>query len=63
MNTKLVLMPICVPDSDHCWDGDVPCSHFDNEGGHSKCELGFYIEHTKGYPKKPDACKNLKSQE
>lgn len=38
-----VLFPVEVPDSIYCWEHskmDSPiCDHFDNEGGHSFCNL------------------------
>ena len=44
MGKKIVSYPIKVPDGKFCWDRNPPyeiCEHFDNEGGHSVCELGF----------------------
>ena len=45
MNKKVVLYPITVPVGKFCSEGKPPytiCEFFDNEGGHSKCELGLY---------------------
>jgi hypothetical protein len=44
MKRKVVLQPITVPAGDYCWEFKVmgSCQYFNNEGGHSKCELGFY---------------------
>lgn len=38
---KIVLLPIEVPDNSFCWNGINSCEHFDNYGGHEKCELGI----------------------
>ena len=40
-NTKVVSLPITVPVSNYCWDGKVVCDYYDNEGGGSRCLLGF----------------------
>lgn len=45
MAKKIVSYPITVPDGKFCWDRNPPydiCEHFDNEGGHSVCELKFF---------------------
>ena len=62
---KTVLMPIEVPVGDFCWkccgDDSVICQHFDNEGGHPHCELGFFNRETtpEGYVRKPTKCAEL----
>lgn len=63
MSTKIVLKPIIVPDGDYCWqfDGDNPiCEHFDNEGGHNTCDLGYDLDGgitNGGVPKNPKCAK------
>jgi len=66
---KKVNYPITVPSSKFCWEfGGAPysiCSHFDNEGGHPQCSLGFFIDdtHCNKDPKgvnKAKECLNLK---
>lgn len=48
----LVNYPIRVPSGVHCWEfsgkGEI-CEHFDNEGGHNSCTLGFYLEKTDAF--------------
>lgn len=42
----IVNFPITVPSGVHCWEYGGRreiCEHFDNEGGHPHCELGFYL--------------------
>lgn len=41
---KEVVWPIKVPVGKYCWDYELSgsCDYFDNEGGHSSCELGFH---------------------
>lgn len=39
MYSKTVALPIEVPVGSYCWDGRSICSHFNNEGGYSRCEL------------------------
>ena len=60
-----VLYPIVVPNGKYCWDGITPCDHFDNEGGCSNCNLGFYpLENSsEGFVLKPDQCLELKEKE
>jgi hypothetical protein len=65
MTTKTVLMPIKVPKGEHCWDNSITwggiCPHFDNEGGHPTCDLGFDLPvHSNNGVKKPKECLNLK---
>ena len=63
MSKKVVLYPITVPDGDYCWPwkaDSCSCEHFDNEGGHSTCELGFWeLKDTKQGVLKPEACRKL----
>jgi len=58
---KVVSLPIVTPDNDCCWDGKSPCDHFDSEGGHYTCDLGFWInkQSKEGYPLKPLECQKL----
>lgn len=61
-----VLLPIEVIAGDYCWDydsGDSSCDHFNNEGGHSICDLDFRYLNDSVRVLKPDACKLLKVQE
>lgn len=64
---KIVLMPITVPEGKYCWEYApmyAICGNFDNEGGHPKCELGFYpLERAITGIFKPDECNDLKSIE
>lgn len=39
---KTVLMPIRVPVGDCCFGGGRCCGSFDNEGGCSSCDRGFF---------------------
>ena len=63
---KIVLLPIEVPDTDHCWDnhGNI-CEHFDSAGGHPRCEYGLSVYLTylpEGGVKKPKECCVLKEK-
>ena len=45
MGSKVVLLPITVPEGDLCICPDGAhyiCEHFDNTGGHAHCDLGFW---------------------
>ena len=62
---KTIQIPIQVPSGDYCCNGpDLEiCEHFDNEGGHPKCELGHVLEgygfltyDSKGQVKKLENC-------
>lgn len=59
---KNVLLPISVSYGGYCWGYGRICSHFDNEGGHPKCEMGFdNLKYDKnGNVPKPLKCKELK---
>ena len=62
---KIVLMPIKVPNNKYCWGSDsgqpLICTHFDSEGGHPTCSLGFDLPIYCGNDVlKPRECKNLK---
>lgn len=64
MDKKTVLYPIEVPEGKFCWpQGDNSCDHFDNEGGHSVCELdlGDLKDVAEGTLKAPK-CAALKGQ-
>ena len=59
--TKIVMMPIRVPDCDYCWEPRAPhriCGNFDNEGGHPRCamNLGTIEYDDAGGVKKPAEC-------
>ena len=58
-----VNFPIYVPDSDYCWQyitTDIICEHYNNEGGHSTCDLNFYgLKKTKYGVLKAPKCANL----
>lgn len=42
-NYKTILLPIEVPNGKYCWQGQMPCEYFDNEGGHGRCTIpGLY---------------------
>ena len=63
-NTMKVAYIITVPDGDFCWDyHNGSCYHFDNEGGHPSCDLGFDLlddlKYGKNGVEKPTKCKNL----
>ena len=62
---KKVLLPISVPFGDFCWGEGRICGHFDNEGGHPSCSLGFFPLHSdgKGRVEKPTKCRDLKDVE
>ena len=59
---KIVMMPIEVPIGDFCWQGQTPCEHFDNEGGHGSCMLGMYVENDRmtHFTTKSKQCKGFK---
>ena len=61
MAYKIVLKPIRVSAGKYCWEnkfnGDI-CDHFDNEGGHDRCSVGYYIEND-GLHLKPKKCLEL----
>ena len=60
---KTVLLPIKVPPGRLCWDGhNLICEHFDNEGGHGRCDLniGSLKRGKLGYYHKPKECLDLK---
>lgn len=61
---KVVCLKIKVPDSIHCWSGNVVCEHFSNEGGHGTCDLGIgFIKKDKyGHYLKPKKCLELKGE-
>ena len=64
-----VLLPIRVPEGKYCWfhcnealeDGRI-CEHFNNEGGHNTCEIGFSLpwKSERCGVLKPEACLKLK---
>ena len=60
---KQVNFVIEVPEGDFCY-GDGACEYFDNEGGDTRCELGFYgLERDKDLRVlKPNKCKELKEK-
>jgi hypothetical protein len=60
---KIVSLPIEVSDSDYCWDGKTICTHFDNEGGHGRCDfnIGLLKSDKTGYYPKPEECLGLKA--
>lgn len=62
-NYKSVLMPVKVPAGTFCFDKWATCGHFDNEGGHPVCGLGFFpLDYTKESDvPKPKECLRLKS--
>jgi hypothetical protein len=64
----MVLLPIVVPIGNYCWDATV-CPHFNNEGGHPKCDLKLDYKDTlglkynnQGKVEKPDFCLKLEVQ-
>ncbi len=68
-----VLYPIEVPNGIYCWEHDVMyggvCEHFDNEGGHPKCDFGFMsdtaycsLERTEKGVLKPPICLSFMRQ-
>ena len=60
---KHVNLRILVPSGKYCWDGAEICEHFDNEGGHSTCNLRFYDqgEDKAGHVLKDEKCLNLEA--
>ena len=61
---KIVNYPIKVPDSDYCWDSKTICQFYDNEGGHSSCDLYFFglkDERKTGYVLKAPKCQCLET--
>ena len=61
MRKIVVLYPITVPDGRYCWKYPrSSCEHFDNEGGHSTCDLDFDIgKNTKEGVLKAKECMEL----
>lgn len=67
MRTTIVYLPITVPDGKYCFGVDEDdvyvCEHFDNEGGHERCMVGFHLPHqcrdAQGNVLKPAECLNL----
>jgi hypothetical protein len=60
---KTVLLPIQVSEGEYCWGYGKICNHFDNEGGHPTCKLGFDVDIDKdGHVKKPKECSELKEK-
>ena len=62
---KEVNLLITVPKGKYCWEYLPPyalCEHFSNEGGCSRCDLGFYPLETKDREGvlKPKVCGRLK---
>jgi len=55
---KRVLMPITVSNTDYCWGQLRICGHFDNEGGHPRCDLNVDVLRydKEGYVPKPQKC-------
>jgi hypothetical protein len=67
MAKKTVLYKIKVPDGKYCWEHLPPheiCEHFNNEGGHSECELGFcgLKDIDEGVIKSPECSKLQKAE-
>lgn len=61
-NFKNVILPINVPVSDYCWDGEFICEFFTTEEyDYGVCKLGFYVGEAdkQGRKPKPDNCKEL----
>ena len=59
---KEVVLPIKVPSGKYCWEHHISgtCNYFDNEGGHSSCELKFHCQKdTKQGVLKDPACAAL----
>lgn len=59
---KIVNYPITVTSGDFCWNytpTDI-CGFFDNEGGHSTCELGFDVYDTRKGVRKAKNCRDFK---
>ena len=61
-NYKMVAMPIRVPAGHFCFDDLACCGHFNNDGGHPTCTVGFYpLDYNEqGYVSKPRGCLWLK---
>ena len=65
---KKVLLPIEVCVGDYCWGGKAEgetriCPHFDNEGGHATCDMGFILKSDKtGQVPKPEKCLRLSEE-
>lgn len=61
---KTVSLPIQVTKGKYCWLRKPPytlCEHFDNEGGHQTCDLGFCgLEDTADGVLKSPKCNELK---
>jgi hypothetical protein len=59
-----VSYPIEVPSGPYCWQYFPPyeiCEHFDNEGGHGRCELNLGdLKEAKNGTFKADLCIKLK---
>jgi len=65
MGYKLVKHIIKVPLGHHCWSwtgrGTI-CGYFDNEGGHSTCDLGFSpLKDSTDGVLKPSECDELEN--
>ena len=60
---KIVMLPVEVPEGNHCWNGVVCCGYFDNEGGHPTCglHLGGVVYDLIGAIK-PDECLELEEE-
>lgn len=41
LNDYKVLLPIKVPRGKYCTSLSASCEHFDNTGGHAKCDFGL----------------------
>ena len=61
MDDKIkVIYPIEVPKGKYCWDYHNICEHYDNEGGHPTCSLGFReLRETENGVLKPKECMGL----
>lgn len=59
---KTVLLPIEVTYGNFCWGDGRICEHFDSEGGHPTCDLGFgpLKSNIVGWIPKPVKCLTLK---
>lgn len=58
---KNILLPISVAYGDYCWGYGRICGHFNNEGGHPRCEMGIAdlkCDKENNVPK-PKKCKEL----
>jgi hypothetical protein len=62
MKTKVVLLPIEVPEGEWCRDfaNKIHCVQFQAFSSH--CQAGFYLDRSDGKVgyRKPDECRNLK---